>query len=333
MTAPATLTLVAVQARLAAHDLESPARFRALIDGLGERAAAAGGEHRLWVFPEAIGHFLPLALAPPGVLSSATVDQAFTALALRRPLSLLRGALDARSLVPRRALLHAIMPPADRIMRECFAALARRHRAWVVAGSHLAAHPDGRVTNRSYTFDPGGRLAGVTDKVNLVPGQEDGAPGGLGLGRGDPDRVPVVSTPWGGLATLICYDGFAEPHTSGERFCRVADRVDAAGADVIANPAANSWPWMGPWVFAEPGEHIDRHQQWKSEGLPASLAGLHRVRYGVTAHLCGAVLDLAFEGRSEILGRGPDGVEVLASAAGFRDAEVVVAEVPVRVHG
>lgn len=322
------LALVAVQVRLAAHHLDSPERFRALIDGLGEQAAAAGGEHRLWVFPEAVGHFLPLAFAPE-VLGRATVDQAFAALALRRPLSLVRGMIAGRTLGLRHGLLHSILPAADRLMHECFGALARRHRAWVVAGSHLRAHPDGRVTNSSATFDPSGRLVAITDKVNLVPGMEDSTPTGLGLARGDAERLPVVRAPWGTLATLICYDGFVCPHTEGERFAWMAGRADAAGVDVLANPAANPWPWLEPWVFAPPGPPPPlRCQQWHDEGLPASLARLRHVRYGVTAHLCGAVLDQRFEGPSEILSREPDGVRVLAAAAGHDDAEVVAARVP-----
>ena len=58
----------------------------------------------------------------------------------------------------------------------------------------------------------------TTDKVNLVPGMEDGAPKALHLARGDVERLPVVDTPAGKLATLICYDGFHTPHTTLERF-------------------------------------------------------------------------------------------------------------------
>jgi predicted amidohydrolase len=306
---PADLVLVAVQVRLAAHHLESPGRFRALVDRLGEQAAAAGGPHRLWVFPEAVGYFLPLAFAPPDALARDTLAGAFTTLAVRRPLALVRGLLEARGGGLRRGLLHAYLPACDRLMRESFAALARRHRAWVVAGSHLRGHADGRVTASSYTFDPAGRLAAVTDKVNLVPGLEDGAPGGLGLSRGDAERLPLVRAPWGTLATLIGYDGFAEPQSDGERFAWMAGRADAAGADVVANPAAS------------PAE------AWPVTGLAESLERVGHLRHAVTAQLCGAVLDRSFAGRSAILTRGQDGVHVLAAAAGPTDAEVVSARV------
>lgn len=323
------LALVAVQVVLAMHDLESPRRFRRLIDGMAARAATECGdaEHRLFVFPEAIGHFLPLTLAPSGVLERATLSEAFAALAMRRPLSVLRGMVDAGGLGLRKGVLRAILPDADRIMRGVFSAVARAHRATVVAGSHLRAQPGGRITNTSYTFEPGGRLVAATDKVNLVPTLEDGAPGGLGLSRGDPDGVGTVAAAWGKVATLVCYDGFREPHTRSERFADMGPRVDAAGADVIANPAANPWAWDAPWHFAEPGEDILRRDQWRAEGLPATLATLRTVRYGVTAHLCGVIFDQRFEGRSEVLERTSEGVRVLAQAATCDQGEAVAAVV------
>ncbi|HTM20537.1 MAG TPA: nitrilase-related carbon-nitrogen hydrolase [Kofleriaceae bacterium] len=229
---------------------------------------------------------------------------------MRRPLALARGLLEARGGGGlRRGLLHAYLPACDKLMRECFAALARRHRAWVVAGSHLRGHPDGRVTSASFTFDPDGRVAAVTEKVNLVPGVEDGAPGALALSRGDSERLPVVRAAWGALATLIGYDGFAEPQGEGERFAWMAGRADAAGVEVIAHPAACA------------------ADAWPVTGVAGSLERLGRVRHAVSAQLCGAVLDRSFAGRSAILARDGQGVRVLAAAAGAADAEVVAATV------
>ena len=90
------------------------------------------------------------------------------------------------------------------------------------------------------------------------------------------------------------------------------------GVTVVANPAANPWKWEGPWPpvssasFSDPAScHPTRADQWRLEGLPSSLAATPFARYGVTAHLVGKVLDLRFEGQSEIL----DGTAVLARAA------------------
>jgi predicted amidohydrolase len=302
-------TACAIQIRLAAHDLESPTRFRALIDRLGAEAAAAGGAHRLWVFPESVGSFLPLAFGPGELLAEPTLERALSALAVRRPLALARGLLSSRGLGLRRGALHAFLPAADRLMRETFAALARRHRAWVVAGSHLRGHDDGRVTASSYTFDPDGRLAAITDKVNLVASVEDSAPTGLGLARGDAERLPLVRAPFGRVATLIGYDAAPAAHTPNERWSWVAGRADAAGADVLANPATQAAPVADP-----------------RPGLAASLARLAHARTGITAHLCGAVLDRCWAGRSAILVREGREVRVLAAADSDQDSGVVSAE-------
>jgi predicted amidohydrolase len=284
------------------------------------------------VFPEALGHLVPLALGPAAARRARTVDEAIAVAAVRRPLAVARGFFGARTPSPRHAVLLALAPDADRWMRDTFAAIARRHRATVVAGSHLRVRGDGSIANSSYTFDAGGRLAATTDKVNLVPQLEDRSRGGLGLARGAPDGVAPLDQPWGRLATLICYDGFAEPHTRHERFVRVAPRLDAAGVDVLANPAANPWPWTLGWVHADPGESLTRAEQWQREGLPATMATLRHVRWGVTAHLVARVLDLRFEGVSEILHREGDEVTAVARAPCHDRGAVVSAIVDLSVR-
>lgn len=307
--------LIAVQLELTPAALDGgDALARHVEDAAGAAVAAApAAAHRLLVFPEATGHLVPLALGPAAARRARTLADAMAALALRRPARVARGALAARGRSLGHAVLHAVLPAADAWMRQAFAAIARRHAATVVAGSHLCVTAGG-VVNRSYTFAPDGQLVATTDKVNLVPFVEDDREGGLGLRAGDPARVPVVDCGWGRLATVICYDGFCEPHTEGERWQPVVPRVDAAGADVLANPAANPWPWQLGWLHAAPGERVLRHEQWRREGLPASLARCAHARWGVTAHLVARVLDLRFEGASEILRRDGDGVHVVARA-------------------
>jgi predicted amidohydrolase len=334
----ATLALAAVQLRLEAGDFVTERSFARCIERAAEDAARACGDadHRLLVFPENTGHFIPLIHAPGlirrlATLSSAvTVNRAIAALALSRPAPVLRSMWRARTLDTSRGVLLSFMPAADRLMREVFSAVARRHRAFVVAGSHLRP-AGGAVTNTSQTFDPLGRLVATTHKANLVPGLEDDAPSGLGLARGPAERLPVVDAPWGRLATLICYDGFCRPHTPGERFVCMGERADALGVDVIANPSANPWPWNERWVFAPPGSSLLRREQWQSEGLPATLRGLSRVRYGVTAHLCAEIFDLRFEGTSQIVARNSadSDIEILCQATSEVAAQAVVARVPV----
>ncbi len=312
-----TVALAAVQLEITAAALAGGDALRAHVEAAAAAALAAApaAPHRVLVFPEALGHLVPLALGPAAARRARTLADAMAALAWRRPWQLGRGLVAARAASATHAILHAVAPGADRWMRATFAAIARRHDATVVAGSHLRAGAGGAIRNSSYTFAPDGALAAVTDKVNLVPFLEDDRGVGLGLTAGRVDAVPVVACAWGRLATLICYDGFAEAHTAAEPWTPVAPHVDRAGADVLANPAANPWPWALGWVHAAPGEHVTRVEQWRREGLPATLATLRHARWGVTAHLVARVLDLRFEGASEILRRDGDRVSCVARAA------------------
>jgi predicted amidohydrolase len=325
-----TLGLAAIQLQLTLDDLASPRAYRAAVDRAADEAAAAiaGADERLLVYPEACGHLAVLAIAPAAARRRATLAGAISVLAARRPLAVAAGMVAARAPSLRVGALVAILPEAEALVREAFSEVARRHRAFVVAGSHLRAGPRGQLTNTSFTFDPRGELVATTDKVNLVPGLEDDAPGGLGLRRGRQDDLPVLQTGFGNLATLICYDGFCVPHTRGEPFSLAAAGVDEAGADVVANPAANPWPWNEGWELAAAGDGRLRREQWAQEGLPTTLGRLRRVRYGVTAHLVSSVLDLRFEGPSQILERTAVGVDVVAEAESWDRGEIVAARVP-----
>lgn len=324
--------LVAIQLEIGAEVLASPDAYRLHIEAEGERALAEGGgedaDARLLVYPEVAGHLALYALAPPVARRARTLGAALAAAAVKRPLDVLRGAATTRLLDPKSAVLAALAPDAERWWKSVFGPLAKRLDAYIVAGSHLRLGPEGTLTNASLLFGPDGRLLATTDKVNLVPGMEDGARGAIGLSRGS-EHVPIVETPLGRVATLICYDGFCEPHTRTERFVALGPRLAArGGVDIVANPAANPWPWKGPWTFNEPGEQLVRDEQWRLEGLPGSLEQLRFARYGVTAHLVGHVLDLAFEGASEIVERDGDSVKVLARAEHHDRGAHVTALVP-----
>jgi predicted amidohydrolase len=170
----------------------------------------------------------------------------------------------------------------------------------VVAGSGLFPREgSARVHNTSYMFDPDGRVVAVTRKVNLVPTQEDV----LGLLPGSPDDLAVVDTPFGRVGTLICYDGFREPHTGGEPgWVRCGPVLDGLGATIVAQPSANAWAWDAPWAFNEPGETLLRSEQWFAEGFAREMRDLVNVRYAVNPQLVGTELDHVFEAPSLILG-------------------------------
>lgn len=315
------LALIAIQLEISAEVVATGDAYRRHIEDAAARAVAAAGDAdaRLIVVPELAGHLALLALAPPQAHRAKTLGAALAASAVRRPLDVLRGVASTRTLHPRHAILAALAPDGERYWRGVFGPLARRHAAYVVAGSHLRLAANGDLTNASYLFAPDGRCVATTDKVNLVPGMEDGAPKALGLARGDADRLPITETPFGRVATLICYDGFHTPHTTLERFVPLPDRLAARDLAIVANPAANPWPWTERWpppsMTSPASEHATRAVQWQIEGLPGSLARIPFAHWGVTAHLVGHVLDLRFDGASEILEVSGGEVRVLARAA------------------
>jgi predicted amidohydrolase len=311
--------LVAIQLEVTPSVLASAEAYQRHLEAQVARAVDVAGpaDARLVVLPEVSGHLALLALAGPRAHKAKTLAGALAQAAVRRPLDVLRGAVTARVLEPRHAVLTALAPDAERWWKSVFGPLAKQHKAYVVAGSHFRVSPSGELTNASLTFDPEGRLVATTDKVNLLPGIEDGAKGGLGLHRGTPDAVPVVDTAFGKLCTLICYDGFCRPHTRHERFEPVATRIAArGGACVVANPAANPYPWRERWPF----DDRVRVDQWEAEGLPGTLRATPFAKFGVTAHLVGEVLDLRFDGVSEIL--GSDGTKLARAEAPDRGGHV-----------
>jgi predicted amidohydrolase len=308
--------LVAIQLEIGPDVLTSADAYRRHLETCAQRGVAAAGEAdlRFVVFPEVAGHLALYALAPAAARRAKSLGAALAASAVRRPLDVLRGLATTRLLDPRHAVLAALAPDGERWWKGVFGPLAKQLDAYVVAGSHLRLHADGALTNSSLLFGPDGRLLATTDKVNLVPGLEDGARGALALARGDVN-VPIVATQLGRVATLVCYDGFRKPHTRTERFVALGPRLaERGGVDIVANPAANPWPWHGAWKFNEPGEQLVREEQWHIEGLCGSLAHAPFARFGITAHLVGKVLDLGFEGTSEIVERDGDTVCVLARA-------------------
>jgi predicted amidohydrolase len=323
------VSLAACQVHVTLDDYASEESYNQMLDRVGRRLSAlrskAGGGECLAVFPEMIGAFLPVAGHAALARFARTVDGAMAIIGARSLPSLVSAMLRGRTGSPKVGLLLAAAPEVRRIYRDAFRRFAREQGAWVVAGSALLPRnargdladrfeaQDGRVYNTSYAFDPEGRHVGCVRKVNLVPGLEDG----LGLSPGRPEELRPFETPFGPVGTLICYDGFCISHTRGEPgFQRLAARYDRQGATVLAQPAANPWPWEEPWVFAEAGETQLRREQWLSEGLFAQLAAgrFENVQYAVVPQLVGAVMDTRFDGRSHILAKEPGGARVLAEA-------------------
>lgn len=327
------IQLFAVQAKVSLADYATADTFRKKIDGLGAEIARLRrpGVPALAVFPEEIGAFLSY-VDEPAAQTARTSSAAMARIALRHAGALAGVIARHRVWKPAVALLLLRSGSARRVYLEVFSRLAREHDLTVVAGSLLCAdnlHGDGasdflpassRVFNVSYTFATDGRVLSTTRKVNLVPTVEDA----LGLSAGSEMDLGPSETPCGPVGTLICYDGFAVPHSAHEPgFCVAARRLSDLGAEILAQPSANPWPWDAPWPW-NAGRTLTRSQQWLDEGLYAQLPGLARVRWVVNPQLVGQVHEHRFDGRSYIFHRDADGRVSIAAQAERIDAEEVV---------
>jgi predicted amidohydrolase len=350
----AYVDLIAVQPRISLADYGDAGAYAAHHEALAEQARqrieAAGpapdGSRPpvLAVWPEMVGTFLAVQDRLSAVGDATSTDQALQRVGMRILPRLLAVMAAHRTRSTTRAFLTATAEVTWRTHVTTFARIARDHQWWVCGGTFLVprnafgdlasdfallpGEAGSRVYNTAVTFDPHGRVANVTRKVNLVPTQEDV----LDLSPGDPADLAVVATPFGPLGTLVCYDGFGEPHTSHEPGWETcAPRLDRLGATVVAQPSANAWLWDAPWAFNDEaaGEAQLRREQWFTEGLFSQLSGLSHIRYAVNPQLVGDVLDNHFEAPSLILAREGTSARILAQAGSLHDDEVLYVRVAV----
>lgn len=104
---------------------------------------------------------------------------------------------------------------------EYFAALAKKHNMYIVAG--LFEKDAHKVYNVAVLLTPEGKLGGKYRKVTLPDGE---ASAGVVPGQ----EYPIFKTRFGALGMMICYDGF---------FPEVVRELTKRGAEVIA------WPVWG----------------------------------------------------------------------------------------
>ncbi|MBK7778143.1 MAG: hypothetical protein IPL19_19305 [Sandaracinaceae bacterium] len=321
------LDLFAVQAHISPKTYRSAQAFR---DATRASVASCDALRRpgvpaLLVFPENYGAFLALTVLGGLSTRMPSVNAAFALGIARRPLPFLRALRRVGREHPQRAALLTLTDEISGLYHDTFAELARASGATIVAGSAILEGDDDEVYNTSVTFAEDGSVAARTRKVNLVPEIEDS----IGLSPNHTGTGEISDSAVGRVGTLICYDGFLVPHTSHEpEWQPVGGAFANASVHIVAQPAANPWPWREAWVHRRPGETTLRCDQWRLEGFETRLSQLAGVRYGVTAHLVGRVLDQRFEGRSAIYERSADGrVRVLREAAREDAGEVVHARV------
>lgn len=143
---------------------------------------------------------------------------------------------------------------------------------WLLMGSGPIATGDGKVFNRSFFFDPNGKIVARYDKINLfdvtLGGTENYRESDTVQGGG---QAVVVDGPMGAkLGLTICYD---------VRFAPLYASLARAGAEIIAVPAAFTVPtgqahWeillraraieTGSFVIApaQGGQHEDGRATW-----------------------------------------------------------------------
>jgi predicted amidohydrolase len=111
-----------------------------------------------------------------------------------------------------------------------FAALAEELGVWLLIGSLAIKVSGGKTANRSYLFDPKGRIEARYDKVhlfdvNLPSGETYRESNTVAPGR----EAVVVSLPWARLGLSVCYD---------LRFPHLYRALAKAGAEVLTVPSA-----------------------------------------------------------------------------------------------
>jgi apolipoprotein N-acyltransferase len=103
------------------------------------------------------------------------------------------------------------------------AALARQHGLYVQIGLIMFGETDRYpfLENRAILLDPSGATVWDYHKAHPTPGEN------MMIAAG-PLTVPVVTTPYGRLATLICYDA---------DFSELVRQAGQAGADILLVPS------------------------------------------------------------------------------------------------
>lgn len=123
----------------------------------------------------------------------------------------------------------------DDVVLTAVRAAAKAAEIWVHLGSLALLGEGGKLVNRGFVIDSGGKIRARYDKIHLfdvdLPTGESWRESAMYVaGR---EAVAVRDTPVGTLGLTICYD---------LRFPALFERLSEAGADVIALPAAFTVP-------------------------------------------------------------------------------------------
>ncbi len=107
----------------------------------------------------------------------------------------------------RRVMLDKARPEPEDPAVAAFGALAGDLGLWLLIGSLVVRVAEGRVANRSFLFDPDGRIAARYDKIHMfdvdIP---DGQSYRESKAFRPGEQAVVAELPWGRLGLTICYD-------------------------------------------------------------------------------------------------------------------------------
>ncbi|MEM7169686.1 MAG: carbon-nitrogen hydrolase family protein [Pseudomonadota bacterium] len=111
-----------------------------------------------------------------------------------------------------------------------FGALAAELSCWLLIGSLLVRQEGGKPANRSYLFDPEGRVVARYNKIHMF---DVDIPDGQSYRESSVyqagERAVLATLPWGGLGLTICYD---------LRFPKLYRSLACSGALFLTAPSA-----------------------------------------------------------------------------------------------
>lgn len=121
-------------------------------------------------------------------------------------------------------------PEPDHLALQFFCLAAKSREVWLLVGSLTVLGDHGKLANRSYVIDPGGRIVARYDKIHMFDAQIGGAETFRESATYQAgERAVTVDLPFARLGLSICYD---------LRFPTLYRSLAQSGAEVLAIPAA-----------------------------------------------------------------------------------------------
>jgi len=174
--------------------------------------------------------------------------------------------------------------PLEGPVHDAFAAAARRHHCYIVAGMNLLENARRRIcSNAAVLIDRRGRAAGIYRKMHPVPSWP-GAPASLEGGMTPGRRAPVFKCDFGRLGLQICYD---------IEFDEGWNELARGNADLVA------WASQSPQI-ARPCARALRHgyyivsSTWKCNASVFDPMGRVAAQVRTPGHLLVTEIDLSW---------------------------------------